>query len=261
MYTKQGRFQKTKLVFFMVAILIPAVLTAQQAQTKKETAQKKTEAKSGQKKGEKALEEEKRAGTYLDILHAKQNVLKLKEENFHSIKRIKAMVANFGDGSEKSKFDQIQSNYVQGMKEMYQRQYLESNITLERNKEDLDTLMEGLTKRYKERASEILERCAGELVAAELGEGQDIADRTNVNLGKIIDKTKGHLIIAYLQFDEGKSFEYEKRYEEALVHYRLAKEHGIHILIRLKLTEDEKNQVRSEFRRDLTDSNNMVSGG
>ncbi|MDH5716024.1 MAG: hypothetical protein OEZ22_00115 [Spirochaetia bacterium] len=261
MFNKQ---KSIKLAAYLMFLLFPVMVIGQQAAPKTES--KKTQAKAAPQKESKQEKtevrpEEKKAGTYLDKIHARRNVLRLKKENFENIKRVKAMVANFGDSSDQSKFDKIQSEYIQGMKYLYERKSIEANNVLKKNEEELIGLMESLSAKYKEKATQILARCASELVEAELGEMDRKADEVSKNMGRIIDTSKGQLLIAYDQFDLGNNFETDKRFEHALIHFRIAKEHGIHILIRLKLTENEKESVRNEFKVDLSDSNNQSFGG
>lgn len=207
-------------------------------------------------------EEEKLYGNYMEIQVAKRSADILVKINKDRLQKLKIATRNFGEGEDQSKYDQLAADYVSALKDYYKRNYLAADSALKQNRKGIDELAISLSQKYEVRANEILTRCADELVETELGVDTqpDVDPELSAKTFKVIQKNKIRLLIAYDQINMAKEAVMKGQYEQSIVHYRMAKEHGIQMLIDLSETEDERESLRQEFEKDTTDAINRVAG-
>jgi len=217
----------------------------------------KTDTKAGDAKSD----EQKPVGTYLDIAHAKEDAVMLDGQIRDRIYRLQVVVANFGEAGDKSALDSIQKEHVHGKKELFKRQYLSSLKILTKVKKDIKDLYQTLANRYQTKANEILSLCAESLVDKEIGMGSQ-GDTDLEAAGKTsrkLNQNRIKLVIAYDQLNMGDKFKSEDRLYDAVTHYRLAKLHGINILVDLAESQGDKDKVKTQYKVDLSDGENLVS--
>lgn len=204
---------------------------------------------------------EKLVGTYLDVAHAKENSVRYDDIIKNDIYKLQVMVANFGDASDKSKLDEVIKDHIEGKKELFKRKYLYSWQILKNTKANINAIMVHLSQKYQKQSNDILGKCAELLVDREIGIGNsaDVNAQSAGKTSKKITDNKIRLMVAYDQLNMADKFKYEERMAEALTHYRLAKLHGINILIDMAISQDEKNKIKAEYKVDLLDSENRIS--
>ncbi len=206
---------------------------------------------------------EKIYGNYMEIQVAKKSADILIKQNKTRLQQIKVAVRNFGEGDDQSNYDKLAAEYVEALKDYYKRNYLAADMALKENREGIVKLATSMSDKYRGRANEILDRCADALVETELGiNPQPDSDPDAIaNTYKMVQKNKIKLLIAYDQLNMGDEAIHQEQFAQSIVHYRMAKEHGIQLLINLAQTEDEKESLRGEFEKDTTDAVNRISSG
>jgi septum formation topological specificity factor MinE len=205
--------------------------------------------------------EQKPVGTYLDISHAREDAIRYDEFIRDRIYRLQVVVANFGEAADKSTLEAIQKEHVQGKKELFKRKYLNSVTILTKVKKDIRELLASLSTRYQTKANDILGLCAETLVDKEIGMGNrgDLNIELAAKTSKKITQNRIKLIIAYDQLSMGDKFKSEERLFDSVTHYRLAKLHGINILVDMAESESDKDKVKTQYKVDLSDGENLVS--
>lgn len=245
-------------VLFMTTFFSVGVVYGQQDK-KPEEKGKQEPAKTEAKTDENA--EKKPVGSYLDVSHAKDSASEDDDFIRDHIYRLQVVVANYGEASDKSALESIQKEHLQGKKELFKRKYLNASNILKKVKKDIHTLFLSLSTRYQTKANEILGLCAEALVDKEIGMGNK-ADTNVETAGKTsrkIAQNRIKLLIAYDHLNMGDRFKSEERLYDALTHYRLAKLHGINILVDMAESEGDKSNVKSKYKVDLSDGENLVS--
>ncbi len=207
---------------------------------------------------EKDTEEDQLTGSYLDIYHAKEISTRLGDSNRLQLYRLKIMVANFGDGDEKSKLDTTSENYKEAMKSMYKRHYLASEKKLTANRSEIQSMYATLAKKYREKTAEVLNRTADRLVEIELSESVEPGAFANTH-AKLISRARISLVVGYNQLSMGEAEEGNTRYPEAISHFRVARFHAIHMLAAMAETEEDRKKILDEFKVDLMDIENKTA--
>lgn len=241
------------LKFFIISLLSATFLYAQN-----------TEQTDGQKEDAKTENTETDnneltdpEGSYLDKYHAKVTVKDLKDENLKKIYTLRVMNENFGQPEGAASFDQIKTDYKDGIKLMYKHRYLEASRKLEKNKKDISDAYKVHADNYRNRTAELLNTAADQLVELELGgEGNSRAEAAY--LRRKVRKVQLKLIVAYGQVSMGESFELQQQYAKSIPHYRLAKLHAIHMLAEMAATEEDRKKILDQYQKDLADADNRI---
>ncbi len=207
---------------------------------------------------EKDTEEDQLTGSYLDIYHAKETSTRLRDENRLQLYRLKIMVANFGDGDEKSKLDAANENYKEAVKSMYKKHYLVSEKKLTANHSEIESIYGTLAKKYREKTTELLNRTADRLVKIELSESVEPGASANTR-AKLISRARISLVVGYNQLTMGEAEESIHRFAEGIAHYRVARFHAIHMLAAMAETEEDRKKILDEFKVDLMDIENKTA--
>jgi hypothetical protein len=205
--------------------------------------------------------DQKLTGTYLDVAHAKDNAVKYEDIIKDDIYKLQVVVGNFGDASDKSALETIQKDHLTGRKELFKRNYLNAYNILKKTRGQIHSLFQGLSDRYQKKANEILGRCADTIVDKEIGMGNtgDINVTTAAKTSRKITQNKIKLTIAYDQLNMGDKFKFDERLSDAVTHYRIAKLHGIGILVDMADSENDKSKIKNEYKADQMDGDNLVS--
>ena len=204
--------------------------------------------------------QERQHGSYMEINHAKKSAMRLIDINKAELARLKVIVANFGTDAQKNRYEELSNNFKEGYKELYKRKYLEAETILLQNRTDIVALLKEMADLYQNQAGDILNRCADQLVERELGIDPTSAGDPNAQtkVNRLIIDNNIRLLIAYDQLNMGDRYMVDEQYSSAIVHFRIAKMHGIQILIYLAETEEDREKIRDEFAKDLEDGNNRI---
>ena len=246
------------MTFFLTTVLSTSRIYSQQggktADTGNQDATKSADKSNGSK-------EEKIYGTYLDISHAREDAIVYEEIIKNHIYKLQVVVANFGDANDKSALDSIIKEHVHGKKELFKRKYLSAANILKKVRKDIREVYNTISSRYQTKANDILGLCAETLVDREIGIGGkgDMNVENAARASKKITQNRIKLIIAYDQLNMGDKFKFEERLGDAVTHYRLAKTHGVNILIDMADSEVDKNNLKNQYKVDLMDGENLVS--
>ena len=243
------------------AMTILAYSTEIYSQQEKSTDQKDSKSASkpdtakSESNGSKELQ-----GTYLDVAIAKENSIKYEDIIVEDIHKLQVIIANFGDANEKSTLETIQKDHLNGRKELFKRNYLKAHSILKNVRKQIQTLYQGLSERYQKKTNEILGRCADTIVEKEIGAGNQKESVENAaKTSRKITQNKIKLTIAYDQLNMADKFKFDERLADSLTHYRIAKLHGIGILVDMADSETDKNNIKNEFKADQMDSENQIS--
>jgi len=247
------------IMLYMATIIFPGKIFGQQDtksgdQGKQESAPAKSEEKSQDSTNAKT-------GTDLERFHARENAIQYDDIIRDHIYKLQVVVANYGEASDKSTLDSISKEHVNGKKELFKRKYISAYSIFKKVNNDIQKLFIGLADRYQSKTNEILGLCAETLVDREIGIGNK-ADMNVEAAGKTSKKVTNNrikLVIAYDHLNMGDRFKYEDRLSDAVTHYRLAKLHGINILVDMAETENDKASIKNQYKLDLMDGDNLVS--
>jgi DNA primase catalytic subunit len=248
--------KRSNIIYSALCLITALVLT-----TGNNYAQETKPADSGEKK-ESGNNKEKRIGTYLDKAHAKERANRLDNELRDDIYKLQVVVANFGGEKEKSTLKTIVDKHLNAKKDLFKRKYLTADQGFQDVKQDIFKLFTDLSDSYETKANDILSKCAEALVDKEIGIGSTrdaMASDTAARTSQKITSNRIKLLIAYDQLNMADKFQFQQRLSDSITHYRLAKLYGINILVDLAETEDEKNKLRSEYKADLADGENLIS--
>ena len=240
----------------MMTMFISGNVNSQEDKKANDTVKQET-AKSDTKPD--ASAEKQTAGSYLDISHARENAIKYDEDIRDDIYKLQVVVANFGEASDKSALESIRKDHVNGKKELFKRKYLSSATILKKVKADIRSLLINLSNRYQTKTNEILGLCAETLVDKEMGLNNTSDSNAAAKVSRKITQNRIKLVIAYDHLNMGDKFKFDDRLSDAVTHYRLAKLHGINILVDMAESESDKDNVKNQYKVDLSDGENLVS--
>lgn len=172
------------------------------------------------------------------------------KENLLKLKRLIDLYDSRIDWA-KSSYDNIRSSYRKGMSFYYMGNYESSIPHLNNSMQAAQDLMKKFADYYKNEATLILQNCSESMVERDLAMLYE--DEKNMGSEKVM-KNQFKLRIAYNQMASGDSNIDAKRYEQAIEHYRLAKLHGINVLINLADTPAKKKELSEKYKIDLQDA-------
>lgn len=245
---KSLNFSQTALRLLLASCIFAVGLTQLNAQTKT-TAKNTAEPAS--------IAEDDTPASYLDIFHSKERAYSLKRENMEDIHRLKVIVTNFGDANHKTMFENIMKSYKEGVKVLYKNRFIDADKQLTQNKSDIIKLYALFAMEYHTKTNELLNDCADKLVDVELAESIEPGSmKTSKN--RIIVQNRNRLQVAYSQLNMGADLEKSQNLPEAVAHFRVAKYHGIKILMSLTDDENEKKKIDDQYQKDMIDVDNRT---
>ena len=208
---------------------------------------------------EKNKETKKAVGNYLDRMYSKKASIKLLERNRNEIYRLKVIIANFGkDGKDSaSQLKKVLKDYKEGMKLYYTNNYITAARVLKKNREDIASLYKIMLAVYRKQTQELLGKCADELVNEELKGTTSPSVNTDANV-QLVEQGKLKLRVAYGQYNMATDALKHRRMAQSIAHLRVARYHGVYMLIALAKDEKEKKQLKSNYKTYLLDSENIA---
>jgi hypothetical protein len=204
-------------------------------------------------------------GSNLERKQYKEISEKNRERITNGIKLLTIVSANFGDEVPESKagLENIRKDYQVALRYYYRNAYILSGKSAQKVEKDLTDLLSKFTKLYDVKTQALLSECADTITETEqtqlIGDSQEAG---KVQQGNFIDVSESahKLKIAYYQLSLALEMIRVNRHYEALIHYRIAKDYGIKILMDLKGTEADRKTVSDKYAKDLADNRNLISG-
>lgn len=185
-----------------------------------------------------------------------------KDRVAHGIKLLTIVTANFGDEVPESKtvLDKIKKDYQASLRYYYRRAFIASGKTMAGVDKELTNVLEKFAKNYDAKVQQILSEGA-DLITNE--EQNQLVESTQEGKApssyREISEATQKLRIAYSQLGLASDMVRANRFYDAIVHYRIAKDYGIRILIDFKDSEADKKTVSDKYVKDLSDNRNQIS--
>ncbi len=238
------------IAIFAMAV-VPLALPAQDSVKPKKAAEKpaakKEEAPTPNKEGEKSGAREV---TYLDLVHARDKALKLKEDNMRDIQLLNALGASMSEAYDKGASDQIATEYKDALKLIYRMEYVGAEKTLRTNRENIAAAMGKASEVFRKKTTEMLNHSADRMADLDM-QAENTGSAEAIRMAGVVQRNQHRLSVGYQQLTLASTAEKHRRYAEALSHYRLARLHAIYLQIELAKDENEKNSLRAKYRNEL----------
>lgn len=204
-------------------------------------------------------------GSNLERKQYKEISEKNRERVVNGLKLLTIISANFGEEVPESKAAQetLRKDYQIALRYYYRNAYILSGKSVQKVDKDLTEMLLKFAKVYDAKVQTLLSDCADAITETEqtqlIGDSQESGKPP---VGNFVDISEAahKLKIAYYQLNLALEMVRDNRPYEALVHYRIAKDYGIKILMDLKGTEAEKKTISDKFAKDLADNRNLISG-
>lgn len=235
-------------LFIPVGILALSGIYAQDAVKPKSKDMAKPEAKKEEKaEGDKSGAKE---SSYLDLVHARDKAMKLKEDNMHDIQMLNSLAAAMPAAVDKAEAEKISSEYKDGLKLIYKMEYVGAEKTLRNNRENIWVAMGKACEAYRKKTTEMLNESADRMADLDM-QAENSVNADAMRMAGIVQKNTHRLSVGYQQLTLAAIAEKHRRYAEALSHYRLSRLHSIYLKIELAKDDAEKNKLRAEHRGEL----------
>jgi hypothetical protein len=212
------------------------------------------QATSGEKK-EKLNEAEAPDDSYLARFHAIRVVDTLMEENLNNIYMLKVIVSNFSDKGWNDEYQKVYDGYKSALGTYYKRDVIYARVGLEKNREDIYSLLKKVYEEYKKDTTQMLDECAVKVLNIHL----DATTRTDPDKNDALRLNQMRLRIAYGQLDDAIGAQRDHYYKGSIFHLRVSKAYAIRILEDLA-NPDERKNVQDKYKKDKADNLNRVLG-
>jgi len=244
---------KGMIAFFFIAAF-PFVLVAQDSVKPKKAAEKaaakKEEAPTPDKPDKEGEKSGAREVTYLDLVHAREKALKLKEDNMRDIQLLNALGAAMPEAVDKAASDQIATEYKDALKLIYRMEYVAAEKTLRTNRENIAAAMAKASEAFRKKTTEMLNQSADRMAELDM-QAENTGSAEAIRMAGVVQRNQHRLSVGYQQLTLAATAEKHRRYAEALSHYRLARLHAIYLQIELAKDDNEKNALRAKYRNEL----------
>lgn len=240
---------------FFSAVLIPLMVMATLSLAAQDKVKPKTAgpAGTGKKPDAPATEGDKSGAkevTYLDLVHAREKSLKLKEDNMRDIQLLNAMGRSLPEAYDKGESEKIAAEYKDALKLIYKLDYVGAEKTLRTNRENIAAAMGKASEIFRKKTTEMLNQSADRMADLDM-QAENTGSADAIRMAGIVQKNQHRLSVGYQQLTLASNAEKHRRYAEALAHYRLARLHSIYLKIELAKDDAEKNKLRAEYRNEL----------
>lgn len=238
------------IVFLLTAVLSFAV-TAQDSVKPKKTAEKpvtrKDDAPPIPREADKGGAREV---TYLDVVHARDKSLKLKEDNMRDIQLLNTLGAAMAEAVDPAASGQIATEYKEALKLIYRMDYVGAERILRGNRENIGVAMSRASEVFRRKTTDMLNQSADRMADLDM-QAESTGSADAIRLAGVVQRNQHRLSVGYQQLTLASTAEKHRRYAEALSHYRLARLHAIYLQIELAKDETEKNALRAQYRNEL----------
>lgn len=240
-----------RIIALIAIAAAPFSLAAQDSVKPKKAAEKpaakKEEAPTANKDTDKSGAREV---TYLDLVHARDKALKLKEDNMRDIQLLNALGAAMPEAVDKGASDQIATEYKDALKLIYRMEYVGAEKTLRTNRENIAAAMGKASEVFRKKTTEMLNQSADRMADLDM-QAENTGSAEAIRMAGVVQRNQHRLSVGYQQLTLASTAEKHRRYAEALSHYRLARLHAIYLQIELAKDENEKNSLRAKYRNEL----------
>ncbi len=250
---------------FRIVVFIPLVLAATslaaQGTVKPKSSTAATTASPKDTPAPKAAEADKSGSkevTYLDLVHARDRALKLKENNMGDLQLVHSLRSALPEAVDNGTAQNLSNEYKEGVKLIYRREYVEAQRTLRTNRDNITTAMGKACEVLRQKTLEMLNQSADRMADLEM-QADTAPEGGVVVMADTIEKGAHRLSVGYQQLTLATQAEKHRRYNEALSHYRLARLHAIYLQIDLAPNEQEKNAIRSKYQNEIDDKRTAPS--
>lgn len=210
---------------------------------KPETKTDKPAATEGDKSGAKEV-------TYLDLVHAREKSLKLKDDNMRDIQLLNALGNSLPEAIDKGESEKISTEYKDALKLIYKMEYVGAEKTLRTNRENIAAAMGKASEIFRKKTTEMLNQSADRMADLDM-QAENTGSADSIRMAGIVQKNQHRLTVGYQQLTQASNAEKHRRYAEALAHYRLARLHSIYLKIELAKDDNEKKQLRAQYRNEI----------
>lgn len=188
--------------------------------------------------------------TYLDLVHSREKALKLKGDNMRDIQLLNTLGASVPEAYDKGESDKIATEYKEGVKQIYRLEYVGAAKTLRTNRENIGVAMGKASEIFRKKTTEMLNQSADRMADLDM-QAENTGSVEAIRMAGVVQKNQHRLSVGYQQLTLASNAEKHRRYAEALSHYRLARLHSIYLKIELAKDENEKNQLRAQYRNEI----------
>lgn len=206
-------------------------------------AEPKSDTANGDKSGAKE-------STYLDVVHAREKALKLKDDNMRDIQLLNALGAALPEAFDKSESEKLGGEYKEALKLIYRMEYVGAERILRQNRENIGKAMSKASEIFRKKTTEMLNQSADRMADLDMA-ADNSGSSESIRMQGIVQKNQHRLSVGYQQLTLASNAEKHRRYAEALSHYRLSRLHSIYLMIELAKDDTEKNKLRGEYRNEL----------
>jgi len=247
-HMKKGRFATiTLLLAALVLVGTPLMLAQDKTPTEREA--DKWESSAIQEERKKYTEDQRPEENYLAKFLAQEVVEKLIKENLNKIYMLKACVSNFPQDDWNKAYTDIYNSYKKAMSLYYKRDVIYSRVELEKNRNDINTLYQKISDKYRGDCEKMLDVCAESILIVSLNP----KTKADPNKMKQYYHNLMRIRIAYAQMDEAMSAYQDRVFQTSVFHYRIAKTYAIQIMEGL-LRKEEIEKYRDRYTKEEYDS-------
>ena len=237
----------------MLAFLVLSELSAQDSvKPKSGAASAKKPAAAGDATSDSASGDKSgaRESTYLEVVHAREKALKLKDDNMRDIQMLNAMGAALPEAFDKGESEKLSNEYKEASKMIYRMEYVNAERILRQNRENIGKAMGKASEIFRKKTTEMLNQSADRMADLDMASGT-AGNAEAIRMQGLVQKNQHRLSVGYQQLSLASNAEKHRRYAEALSHYRLSRLHSIYLMIELAKDDAEKNKLRNEYRNEL----------
>ncbi|MCE9600168.1 MAG: hypothetical protein K8S54_19575 [Spirochaetia bacterium] len=198
---------------------------------------------------------------YLDRQNALKGMESLRTDTQKDIRKLSVMVSNFGaevagsDGELKS----IRDRYEESSIMYYRQMYVKARGKLDEVRVSVSALYKKFNDHYTQRTNAILVEAAKAVSGDELKVQPGSGNETEWSTDLI--KNQSRLRTAYGHVAIAQDLTRDKRYGDAIDHYRLAKLFGIGLLKGMDEDPARSKAVDDKYRNDIGDASGIVRTG
>jgi hypothetical protein len=192
--------------------------------------------------------------SYLDVVHARQKSLKLKDDNMRDIQMLNSLRNALPEALDKGAVDAIGAEYKEGLKNIYRQDYVGAEKIFRANRENIRTAFGKACGVYRTKTGEMLNQSADRMADYDM-QAQNTGTADSIRIAGIVERNQHRLTVGYQQLTLAANAEKHRRYAESLSHYRLARLHAIYLKIGLAKDDAERKQLQSEFRNEIDEKN------
>ncbi|WCL50833.1 hypothetical protein [Leptospira sp. GIMC2001] len=204
--------------------------------------------------------DKKNSASYLEKAQYRNISFVFKDRLLQDLRSLQVIVGNFGDevpGS-KEELETLEKDYQIGIRYHYRRAYVVSGKNFLSVYKKSENLFQKFALLYERQAEELLISSVDELSKLEQDEIRREKTSERQSRYRDMEEAKFKLNLAYFQMARGDEMIRDRRYSDALVHFRLAKDFAIKLSSDLELNDDKKKDLLNKNNKHLADNRNRL---